>query len=60
MRSVEPLAENCIRQKGQDPVRLQEESVEWISDNSISGDRGSSFDLMKLIKTVLAVIVLLI
>ena len=60
MISAEPLAENCIRQRDQDPVRLQEDSVEWISDISISGDRRSSFDLMKLIKTVLAVIVLLI
>ena len=60
MICVEPLGENCIRQKDQDPVRLQEDSVERISDNSISRDRGSSFDLIKLIKTVLAVIVLLI
>ena len=60
MVSADPLAENCIRQKDQDPVRVQEDSVERISDISIPRDRGSSFDLMKLIKTVLAVIVLLI
>jgi hypothetical protein len=60
MISMEPLAENCIRRKDQDPVRLQEDGVERITDISIPRDRGSSFDLMKLIKTVLAVIVLLI
>ena len=60
MISMEPLAENCIRQKDQDPVRLKDDGVERISDISISRDRGSPFDLMKLIKTVLAVIVLLI